>query len=86
MSPLQKLLKSRKFLIAVLDLVVSVTLYFVSVLAAPETFEHVKFLIVSIQPVFITLIGAIAYEDGQQKRSGFIPRPPSPPVKNDAVG
>jgi uncharacterized Tic20 family protein len=76
MSPFQKLLKSRKFLIAVFDLVVSVTLYFVSVLAAPETFEHVKFLIVSIQPVFITLIGAIAYEDGQEWRSGS-PRPPA---------
>ena len=70
LSPLQKLLKSRKFLLVVLDLVVSMVTFFVAKYAAPQAVEDVKFLIIAIQPVIITLIGAIAYEDGQEKRNG----------------
>ena len=33
-------------------------------------FEDVKVMILALQPVFIVIIGAIAYEDGQQKRAG----------------
>lgn len=63
LNPLQKLLRSRKFWLMVLDVVVSVTLYFVTAYASPEAQEHVKFLIGVLQPVFVVLIGAIAYED-----------------------
>ena len=81
MSTLQKLLKSRKFLIAVLDVVGSSVLYFVAKYAAPSLAEDVMFLIAAYQPVVLILIGGIAYEDGQEKRSNtYIPR------ERDAVG
>lgn len=77
LSPFQKLLKSRKFLIAVLDVVVSSVLYFGVKYAAPSAAEDIKFLIGVIQLPAVMLIYGIAYEDGQEKRSGtFIPDPP----------
>lgn len=68
MKPIYLLARSRKFLLLILDTVVSLSLYFVSQYA-PGAAEDVKFLIGAIQPVFIALIGAIAYEDGQAKRA-----------------
>ena len=70
MSPFQKLLKSRKFLIAVFDVVVSSAVYFVAKYAVPSVAEDVMFLIAAYQPVVLILIGGIAYEDGQAKRNG----------------
>ena len=60
------LFKSRKFWLLVLDVVVSVTLHFVGQYASPATYNDVQFLIVTLQPVFVTIIGAVAYEDGQR--------------------
>ena len=57
------LFKSRKFWLMILDLIVSLTLFFVGKYADPALFEDIKFVIASLQPVFITVIGAIAYED-----------------------
>ena len=65
MNPFSGLLKSRKFWLLILDLICSVTLYFVGKYAGASVFEDVKMLIVSLQPVFVTVIGAIAYEDGK---------------------
>lgn len=59
-SPLAKLLHSRKFLVLVLDTVISTLLYYQ--LAEPD-------LIAIIQPVFLAMIGGIAYEDGQAMRA-----------------
>jgi hypothetical protein len=59
-SPFAKLLHSRKFLVLVLDTVISTLLYYQ--LTDPA-------LIAILQPVFLMLIGGIAYEDGQAMRA-----------------
>jgi hypothetical protein len=70
MNPLAGLLRSRKFWLLVLDTAISLILYFVGKYAPAGVFEDVKVIILALQPVFIVIIGAIAYEDGQLKRAG----------------
>ena len=62
LSPLAKLLKSRKFLLLLLDTVVSIALW-VAASYVPGAEEAVKFLIGALQPVFVALIIAISVED-----------------------
>jgi len=62
--------KSRKVRVAILDLVCSVVLYFAGKYAAPGLADDIHFLIMSFQPVFLLVIGGIAYEDGQAKKAG----------------
>jgi len=62
--------KSRKFWYMIVDVVVSVTSFFVGKYVAPAATEDILFLIGALQPVVITLIAAVAYEDGQEKRAG----------------
>lgn len=71
------LLRSRKFLLALLDVVISLVTYLVGLFGSPETQDMVLQIIGLLQPLFITLIGAIALEDAAQKRSGTF----SPPAK-----
>ena len=66
------LFKSRKFWLAMFDLVVSLTLFFVGKYAS-WVMEDVQAVIVAIQPVFVILIGSIAYEDGAGN-TGFYAR------------
>ena len=61
-SPLGKLLGSRKFLLLVLDTVVSIVL-FVAATYAPGQEEMIKFMVVALQPVVIAVILGIAWED-----------------------
>ena len=68
MANVLSLFKSRKFWMMILDTVISLTLFFVSK-NDPQALEDVKFLIVTIQPVFVTLIGSIAYEDAALSKS-----------------
>jgi len=70
MSPVSGLLRSRKFLVLVLDTVISMVVFFVGRYAAPEMAEDIGFLIAALQPVAVMLIGAIAYEDAAAKRAG----------------
>ena len=70
MNPFVGLLRSRKFLLLVLDVVVSFGVYFVTKYAAPGLGDDMLFVLAGIQPVFVVIIGAIAYEDGQAKRAG----------------
>jgi|GEM_PF-3263826 len=60
------LLRSRKFLLAVIDAATSLTLYFVA-RYVPGVLDDVKFLIVTLQPVILIVIAAYAYEDAQTK-------------------
>lgn len=60
------LLRSRKFLLMLLDVVLSIALHFISKYA-PQAVGDVNFLIVTLQPVFIAVIGGIAYEDAAMK-------------------
>ena len=69
--PLTGLFKSRKFWVAIFDLAVSFILYFVGKYAAPVLADDVTFIIAAIQPVFLLVIGGIAYEDGQAKQAGL---------------
>jgi hypothetical protein len=58
-----QLLHSRKFWIAVIDLVVSNITYFVTKYIAPGTGNDILWLIGSWQPILIALITGIAIED-----------------------
>lgn len=70
MNPFSSLLKSRKFWLTMLDLVVSFTGYFVTKYVAPDYAKDVLFVIGGIQPVFVTIIASIAYEDGKNVQAG----------------
>ena len=61
LGPLKKLLFSRKFMLLVVDTVVSVLLFYFG------AFEGVEFLIGALQPVFVFIIMAIAIEDAAEK-------------------
>jgi hypothetical protein len=65
MNPFAILLKSRKFWLMVLDVVVSFATYFITKYVNPEMTKDILFVIAGLQPVIVTLIGAIAYEDGK---------------------
>ena len=69
MNPLQALLKSRKFLVLLLDTVMSLVLYFSAKYLAAGAVEDIKTVILALQPVVLVLIGAIAYEDGQAMKA-----------------
>lgn len=64
---MNRLFQSSKFWTAVIDVVVSLILYFASKYADASLAEDIKVVILAIQPVFISVIAAIAYEDGQEK-------------------
>jgi len=71
MNPIHGLLRSRKFLVLILDTILSLTLYFVGRYASPDVFDDIKFLIASLQPVFFAVIAGIAWEDGQAKANAW---------------
>lgn len=48
--------KSEEFLVILIDLIVSVALYFGAKYLAPEAFEDVKWLIIALQPIALFLI------------------------------
>ena len=62
-NPVAGLLRSRKFLLLCLDVLLSSLLYFAGKHLVPEVVDDIKFLVASYQPVFLMVIGAIAYED-----------------------
>jgi len=69
LDALKALLKSRKFLLLVLDTSICVILYFAGKYAGESTFEDVKLLIFALQPVFVSLIMSIAHEDGEKAKA-----------------
>ena len=71
------LLKSRKFWLLILDTLISLGLYFTSKYF-PASEADVKLVILTLQPVFIMIIGAIAYEDAAALKAGV--HPSSPPA------
>lgn len=62
-NPFLSLLKSRKFLLMVLDLIISFATYFITKYVAPELSNDILYVLGGLQPVIIVVIGAIAYED-----------------------
>jgi len=67
-NPFSGLLHSRKFWLMIVDVFVSLSLYFVGKYL-PGAFEDVKFAILALQPVVITVIIAIAVEDAAIKKA-----------------
>lgn len=61
-NPFKSLLHSRKFWLTMFDLVMGLATYFVTKYV-PAAAEDVKFVFLSIQPMFVVLIAAIAWED-----------------------
>ena len=74
-NALAALLRSRKFLLLVLDTVISLALFFVAKAAAPDVAENIGFAIAALQPVFVAIILAISIEDAAAKRAGIVYHP-----------
>ena len=74
-NPFTSLLKSRKFWLLILDLVVSLALYFGGKYLGPDLFSDMKFLIGTMQPVFAFIIVAIAYEDAARMKAEALMAP-----------
>lgn len=66
---MKSLLYSRKFWILILDTLISLALYFTGKYF-PATLEDVKLLILTLQPVFVAIIAAIAHEDAAALAAG----------------
>jgi len=66
------ILKSRKFWIMVIDLIVSVTGYFVAKYAAPDAAKDVLFLIGAVQPVIIAVVASYTVQNvtAMKQKSG----------------
>ena len=73
MNSVRALFRSRKFLLLLVDAVIS-TITLAVGLWAKASLPTVLAIIGIYQPVFIAVIGGIAYEDGQAKRSGTHPK------------
>jgi hypothetical protein len=88
MNPWASLLRSRKFWVMMLDLVVSLVLYFTARYANPAIAEDIKFLIASLQPVFLFVIASIAYEDKANVENGYdaVTRSYTPPCDDLTAG
>jgi hypothetical protein len=69
---MEALFRSRKFWVLIVDTVVSLLVFFVGKYA-PIAAEDVNIVIAALQPVFIMVIGAIAYEDGAALKAGVHP-------------
>ena len=67
LKPLLSLLQSRKFLVLILDTVISIVLHYYGG-------EDVQFLIGALQPVALMLIYAIAKEDAAMFAAGMYPK------------
>ena len=64
---MQALLKSRKFWLMILDVVISTITYFVTAYVAPDIAEQIIWIIGAWQPVIVALIIGIAVEDAAEK-------------------
>ena len=69
MNPFVGLLRSRKFWIAVLDMVVAMVVFFLGKYAK-LAIEDTIVIIAALQPVVLMLIAGIAWEDAAAKRAG----------------
>jgi hypothetical protein len=69
-KPLQSLFTSRKFITLLIDVGVSLGIYFITKYADPSAGEDALILIAALQTVFLAYIGGTALEDAAAKRSG----------------
>ena len=64
------LMKSRKFWLMMFDLIISVTVYFVTKYAGPQYADDALFMIGAMQAPILFVIMGITLEDTAQKLSG----------------
>lgn len=64
-----RLFHSSAFYLVLLDLVVSIALYFGAKYLGADEFADVQFLVAALQPIFITIIGKIGYEDAAKAKA-----------------
>ena len=64
---MEALLRSRKFWLMILDVVISTITYFVTAYVSPEIAEQIIWVIGAWQPVIVALIIGIAVEDAAEK-------------------
>jgi hypothetical protein len=62
---LRGLIESRRFWIAILDLVLSTVLYFVGKYAGASVLEDTKMVIITMQPLFLAIIAAYTIDNTQ---------------------
>lgn len=62
--------RSRKFLTLVLDTVVSLVVFFVTRLLAPDLAEYVLYVLGALQPIVLAVIVMWGVEDAAAKRAG----------------
>jgi hypothetical protein len=67
MNPFAGLIKSRKFWLMVLDVVVSGSTYFIGKYAGADG-QDMLFIIGLLQPVFVTVIASVTVEDNAQRK------------------
>ena len=70
---MKALVKSRKFWMAVLDMVVSLGLYFAGKYALPEISTDINVVVVGIQPVLILIIVNYTIEDAIIRAHTYMP-------------
>jgi hypothetical protein len=64
------LFQSRRFWVLVIDLVISISLYFLGKYGTPSALDDVKFLIAAIQPVVLLIISAYTVDTVQTIKAG----------------
>lgn len=72
LNPFQKLVKSRKFWLMILDVLISTVTYFVTIYVNPKVAEQIIWVIGAWQPVIVALIIGIAHEDAAEKSGASI--------------
>ena len=70
--PMKRLLYSRKFMVLLLDVIVSTILYFVGKYSVSGIADDIGFLIGSYQPVALLMILTIAQEDVAKIKNGTL--------------
>ena len=65
------LFQQRRFVTMLLDLVLSMALYFGAKYIAPSAFEDIKTVILAIQPIFLTVVAAYTVDNAQLTKQGF---------------
>jgi len=69
---MQRLMHSSKFWTAIIDVIISLLLYFIGKYV-PALADDVNFVVAAIQPVFLLVIAGIFLEDVASYRSGASP-------------
>lgn len=62
-NPFITLLHSRKFWLMILDLIVSLSTYFITKYVSPESAKDALYVIGALQPVFVLVIGSITVQN-----------------------